>query len=99
MKKNEQQSFTKASHAVEHDSLWIPRSAILANILPSKSFLHDYPPSLIKPTAPALHDGLDSFLPLLVQALSTIPTLDILAQVKVCTAEAGFDVVFETILT
>jgi hypothetical protein len=88
----------QASHTVKHDSLWVSRSAIFANVFPSKSLFHDYPPRLVKATSPALHNSLNSFFSLLIQTLSTIPTLDIFAQVKVCTAEAGFNVVFETAL-
>jgi len=86
------------SQTIKHDGLWISRSAILINILPSKPFLHDHPPRLIKPTPSTLHNSFYSFLALLIQALSTIPTFDILTQVKVCTAESSLDVVFETAL-
>jgi len=73
----------QASQPVKHDSLWIPRPTILVNILPPKPLLHDHPPRLIKPTTPALHNRPYSLLALLIQALSTVPTFHILAQVKV----------------
>jgi hypothetical protein len=89
----------KQSQPIKHDSLWIPGPSILANILPSKSLLHDKPPRLIKPNTPTLHDGPHPRLTRIIQPLSRIAALDILSQVKVCTAEPCFRIIFETGLT
>jgi hypothetical protein len=97
-KPNKMKEVLQRSQTVKHDSLGIPRSTILINILPPEPLLHDHPPRLIKPTPSALHNSLYSLLSLLIQALSAVSTLDILTQVKVCTAESSFDVVFETAL-
>jgi len=59
-------SLLSGSQAIKHDSLGIPRSAILADILSAKPLFHDNPPRFIKAATSALHDGLYSFFTLLI---------------------------------